>query len=407
MKNAIVGQSGGPTAAINATLAGVIEGAAAAHKEGKIGHLFGMQNGMEGLLEGRMRELDFLFSDEEGRELLSHTPAAALGSCRMKLPPDMNDPLYDRLFEVLEAHAIGYVFYIGGNDSMDSTAKLTAAAAARQKDIRVIGVPKTIDNDLCGTDHTPGYGSAAKYIATVTSEVLCDCAVYTKKAVTIIEVMGRDAGWLTAAAGLSALNGPAPDYVYLPEVPFSLDGFLRDVNSALEKHPNVVIAVSEGVRTAEGRYVGEAAQSGVKDAFGHTYLSGTGKALEMLVREKIGCKVRSVELNLPQRCAGHLLSRVDIMESLAIGRAAVACAMEGESGKMMVFVREQGEAYAVKIASADVSKIANGVRTVPRSYINEQGNGLTPACLAYLAPLVCGEVNISYRQGLPCHFYFR
>lgn len=354
-----------------------------------------------------MRELDFLFSDEEGRELLSHTPAAALGSCRMKLPPDMNDPLYDRLFEVLEAHAIGYVFYIGGNDSMDSTAKLTAAAAARQKDIRVIGVPKTIDNDLCGTDHTPGYGSAAKYIATVTSEVLCDCAVYTKKAVTIIEVMGRDAGWLTAAAGLSALNGPAPDYVYLPEVPFSLDGFLRDVNSALEKHPNVVIAVSEGVRTAEGRYVGEAAQSGVKDAFGHTYLSGTGKALEMLVREKIGCKVRSVELNLPQRCAGHLLSRVDIMESLAIGRAAVACAMEGESGKMMVFVREQGEAYAVKIASADVSKIANGVRTVPRSYINEQGNGLTPACLAYLAPLVCGEVNISYRQGLPCHFYFR
>ncbi len=407
MKNAIVGQSGGPTAAINATLAGVIEGAAVAQKQGKIGHLFGMQNGMEGLLEGRMRELDFLFSDTEGRELLSHTPASALGSCRMKLPSDPNDTLYDRLFKVLEAHAIGYVFYIGGNDSMDSTAKLTAAAAARQKDIRVIGVPKTIDNDLCGTDHTPGYGSAAKYIATVTSEVLCDCAVYTKKAVTIIEVMGRDAGWLTAAAGLSALNGPAPDYIYLPEVPFSLDGFLRDVNTALEKHPNVVVAVSEGVRTGEGRYVGEAAQSGVKDAFGHTYLSGAGKTLELLVREKIGCKVRSVELNLPQRCAGHLLSRVDIQESLAIGRAAVAYAMAGESGRMMVFVRERGEEYAVKIASADVSEIANGVRTVPRSYINEQGNGLTPACLTYLAPLVCGEVNIEYRQGLPCHFRFR
>lgn len=404
MKNAIVGQSGGPTAAINATLVGVIAGAAKAQKSGSIGRLYGMINGVEGLTEGRLTDLSYLFLDEKSRELLSHTPAAALGSCRMRLPSDANDPAYDAIFGVFDRYEIGYVFYIGGNDSMDSTAKLATAAKVRGSDLKVIGLPKTVDNDLCGTDHTPGYGSAAKYIATVTAEMLCDCAVYTKKAVTVIEIMGRDAGWLTAAAGLPRLNGRGPDLIYLPEVPFSEEKFLADVRAALAKHPDVIVAASEGVRTADGNYVGASTQSGVSDAFGHRYLSGTGKTLENMIRNAIGCKVRSVELNLPQRCAGHLLSATDIAESLRIGEAAVACALSGETGRMMTFVRRAGDDYICDIASEDVFSAANGIRTMPASFINEEGNGVTEACLRYLEPLIDGEVSVAYKNGMPVHF---
>lgn len=407
MKNAIVGQSGGPTAAINATLAGVIAGAAKAHETGRIGRLYGMINGVEGLLGGRLTDLSNLFEDAESRELLSHTPAAALGSCRMRLPSDVADPAYDSVFAVLDRYEIGYVFYIGGNDSMDSTAKLTEAAKARGSELKVIGLPKTVDNDLCGTDHTPGYGSAAKYIATVTSEMLCDCAVYTKKAVTVIEIMGRDAGWLTAAAGIPSLNGRGPDLIYLPEVPFSEEKFLFDVRAALEKHPDVVVAASEGIRTAGGNYVGASTQSGVSDAFGHRYLSGTGKTLENMIRTAIGCKVRSVELNLPQRCAGHLLSATDISESLRIGEAAVGCALSGETGRMMTFVRREGDSYACDIASEDVFSAANGIRTVPACFINEEGNGVTEECLRYLEPLIEGEVPVAYKNGIPLHFHLK
>ena len=273
--------------------------------------------------------------------------------------------------------------------------------------MRVMGVPKTIDNDLAGTDHTPGYGSAAKYIATTMQEILRDTAVYTVKAVTIVEIMGRDAGWLTAAAALPSLYcNVTPDLVYLPEVAFDYDKFYEDVEKAFETHPNVVVAVSEGIRTAEGVYVGEGTQSGATDAFGHKYLSGTGKALEIAVKEKFGCKVRSIELNLPQRCASHLSSKTDLDESVAIGRSAARFATEGESGKMMVFNRTQTDPYQVSIESADISGIANAVRSVPREYINERGNNVTDECLSYIAPLVIGEPTLVFEGGLPKHFSF-
>ena len=291
---------------------------------------------------------------------------------------------------------------------MDTVAKLSRYTREVGYEMRVIGVPKTIDNDLAGTDHTPGFGSAAKYIAATMQEILRDTAVYTVKAVTIVEIMGRDAGWLTAAAALPSLyTNVSPDLVYLPEVPFDYDRFFEDVEKAFERHPNVVVAVSEGVRTADGRYVGEGTQSGAAAAFGHKYLSGTGKALELAVKEKFGCKVRSIELNLPQRCASHFASKTDLDESVTIGRAAVWYAVSGETGKMMVFVRGKGDAYEIGVDSSDITGIANVIRKVPREYINERGNGVTPACLSYIAPLILGEPTLVYEGGLPKHFSFK
>lgn len=400
---AVVGQSGGPTAAINATLAGVINGALAHGEE--ITTLYGMRNGIEGLLKENLLNLTEIFENNpEKLETLAQTPAAALGSCRKKLPkPSEDREFYENLIAIFRKYDIRYFFYIGGNDSMDTVAKLTEYLSMNNTwDMRVIGVPKTIDNDLTGTDHTPGYGSAAKYIAATVSEIIRDCAVYTVPAVTIVEIMGRDAGWLTASAGLPALVGrPAPDYIYLPEVPFSKDGFIDDVKAALEKHPNVVIAVSEGVRDENGKYAGEGAQSGVADVFGHKYLSGTGKALELYVKEKIGCKVRSVELNISQRCAAHLQSATDIEESLGVGAAAVSAATDGKTGCMMAMDR----AYDGKIAFVpkEISGIANAVKSVPREMINDKGNNVTKACLEYIYPLILGEVQTKYENGLPVH----
>lgn len=285
---------------------------------------------------------------------------------------------------------------------MDAVAKLTAYLKTVDYEMRVIGVPKTIDNDLVGTDHTPGFGSAAKYIATTMKEIIRDCAVYTVRAVTIVEIMGRDAGWLTAAAALPFLSGDGPDLIYLPERPFDNAAFLASVREALERHPNVVIAVSEGLRDAEGNYAGSAAQSGVTDSFGHQYLAGTGKYLEQLVKKEIGCKVRSIELNLPQRCAAHLSSATDIEESVRTGKAAVEAAVEGRSGHMMVAVREEGK-YAIRISSSPVSEIANKVKTVPDAYINAQGNGITEEGIRYLAPLIVGERQPVFENGMPKH----
>lgn len=403
-RNAIVGQSGGPTAAINATLAGVILGAAEAHRNGNLGKLFGMRFGVQGLLAESITDLSDFFENKEKIEMLSDTPAAALGSCRMKLPQDISDPLYDSLFAILEKNNIGAFFYIGGNDSMDSVAKLTRAAEERNSDIAFIGVPKTIDNDLCCTDHTPGFGSAAKFIAVTVSEILRDCAVYTTPAVTVVEMMGRDAGWLTAAASLGRLSGRAePDLVYLPEVAFSEEAFLADVRACLSKHPNVVVAVSEGIRRADGSYIAADPALAKKDGFGHVQLSGAGKALEHLVKREIGCKVRSVELNLPQRCAAHIASATDIAESQQIGAAAVRAYTEGVRGKMMGFDRVQGSEYAVTVSAKEIALAANAVRSVPRAYINEKGNGVTDECLRYIAPLILGERTPKYENGLPCH----
>ena len=404
--NAIVGQSGGPTAAINATLAGVIKGA---FESEAIKTVYGALNGVEGILKGTICNLSEIIKGDEDLELLSHTPAAALGSCRLKLPKmDEKPEVYEQIINFFKEHDIRYFFYIGGNDSMDTVAKLSAYCAQHDYEMRVMGVPKTIDNDVMGTDHTPGYGSAAKYIAASMQEILRDTAVYKVKAVTIVEIMGRDAGWLTCAAALPRLNSDvAPDLVYLPEVDFDMDNFMEDVRAALEVHPNVVVAVSEGARFADGTYVGASAQSGVTDAFGHAYLSGTGKALELAVKEKIGCKVRSVELNILQRCASHIASKTDLDESVMVGSAAVKAAVEGTTGKMMTYVRTSDDPYKVECSSEDIQKIANMVREVPREFINERGNNVTDECLKYIAPLTYGEPDIKYVNGLPVHFVIK
>ena len=404
--NAVVGQSGGPTAAINATLAGVIRGVKDVNVHGgAIGTLYGMRNGVEGLLEERLIDLTARFADDADIDLLENTPAAALGSCRKKLPdPDADPAFFEKLIGIFKKYNIRYFFYIGGNDSMDTVAKLSAYTKKCDYEMRVIGVPKTIDNDLVVTDHTPGFGSAAKYIATTVREIIRDCAVYTVKAVTIVEIMGRDAGWLTASSAIGrVVDGVEPDLVYLPERNFSMESFLADVKAALEKKPNVVVAVSEGLRFADGRYVGEGAQSGAVDIFGHRYLAGTGQALEMAVKSEIGCTVRSVELNLPQRCAAHLASDTDLCESVRVGRAAVKAAAEGVSRVMMTILRTSEQPYATEIGHSDVSEIANLIKKVDDDFINAEGNHVTDACCRYLLPLIAGERQIAYCGGLPVH----
>ncbi len=401
--NAIVGQSGGPTSAINATLAGVIYGALTSPC---IDKLFGAFNGIEGILANSFCNLSELFSGNSPQiELLSKTPAAALGSCRVKLPdPSKKESFetYDKLFSFFEENSIKYFFYIGGNDSMDTVSKLSLAGKNYSWKMQFIGIPKTIDNDLCGTDHTPGYGSAARYIATSIAEIVRDCAVYTVKSVTVVEIMGRDAGWLTAAAAIPCFVGEGPDYVYLPEKPFSLEGFFEDLEEAFKQHPNVVVAVSEGIRFADGRYVGESAQSGVTDAFGHKYLSGTAKALEYEIRNRFGCKVRSFDLNLPQRCAGHLMSETDRLESISVGKAAVSFAEEGNTGCLICYLRKDNP-YSITFEPKDISGIANKIKTVPDEYINEKANGITEKCFNYILPLMMGNTEIPYENGIPKH----
>ena len=402
--NAVVGQSGGPTAAINATLAGVIEGCAELCREGIIGKLFGMKNGIEGLLNEALCDLTPLFEDG-ACELLKVTPAAALGSCRRRLKShDVDSATYERLLEIFKKYDIRYFFYIGGNDSMDTVYKLSEYAKSQSYELRVIGVPKTIDNDLQATDHTPGFGSAAKYIATSVKEMRRDVSVYQVKAVTIVEIMGRDAGWLTAASALPNITGDGPDLVYLPERAFSFESFIEDVGEVLKTKPAVLVCVSEGIRFSDGTYV--AASGAAADGFGHVQLSGAGKVLEHLVKEKIGCKVRSVELNLPQRCASHISSLTDINESVGVGAYATTLAKEGKSGVMATILRGEGEEYSTVFGSADISLIANEVKCVNQEYINEAGNGITKEGIAYILPLIIGEVSIPYADGMPKQFKF-
>ena len=403
--NAIVGQSGGPTSAINATLSGVIRGAKNAEKEGIIGKLFGMKNGIEGLLSENIINLSEIFDSEDKLRALEATPAAALGSCRKKMKsPEDDVETYEKLFEIFKKYNIRYFFYIGGNDSMDTVSKLSSYAESHEYDLRVVGIPKTIDNDLLVTDHTPGFGSAAKYVAITTKEILRDISVYNMKAVTIVEVMGRDAGWLTASSALAGvLDGRGPDLIYLPECIFDPDKFIVDINRIHKDHPAVLVAVSEGIKFADGRYVGEGMGGRKIDAFGHVALSGAGKVLEELVKEKIGCKARSIELNLPQRCASHIASKTDISESVGVGAYAVEKAIEGRSGVMMTINRKEQTEYSVYYDAFDISSIANGVKTLPSEYINEEENGVTEACINYLAPLIVGEISVEYEMGLPKH----
>ena len=401
--NAVVGQSGGPTAAINATLSGVIRGVIDARASGVIDTLYGMRNGIEGFLREDLVDITSFFDCEEKLVTLESTPAAALGSCRRKLKShDVDADTYARILEVLKKYNIRYFFYIGGNDSMDTVLKLSQYAAVNDYEIRVVGVPKTIDNDLAATDHTPGFGSAAKYVATTVKEILRDVSVYTMKAVTIVEVMGRDAGWLTASAALPYASGNmGPDLIYLPERAFDVDKFISDVEKCFDTHPAVLVVVSEGVRLADGEYLG--ASGSAVDAFGHKALSGAGKVLEHIVKERLGCKVRSIELNLPQRCASHIASATDISESVAVGKGAVAAAIEGKTAVMMTIDRSLSDRYSVTIGSANIATIANAVRCVPDEYINSEANGITEAGIKYLLPLIKGEIYPTFENGLPKH----
>ena len=402
--NAVVGQSGGPTSAINATLSGVIKGCAEAYRDGKIVKLYGMKNGIEGFLDERLVDLSDKFFDEEWLGILETTPAAALGSCRRKLKSYTQDAeTYEKLLALFKKYDVRYFFYIGGNDSMDTVLKLSDYAKNHDYELKVVGIPKTIDNDLMATDHTPGFGSAAKFVATTVSEIFRDVNVYTVKAVTIVEIMGRDAGWLTASAALAGISGAAPDLVYLPERAFDTEEFIEDVIAAMEKNPAVLVCASEGIRFADGEYVGSGGQSGAVDAFGHKYLSGTGKVLESIVKERIGCKVRSIELSLPQRCAAHIASATDISESVGVGKSGVELAVSGNTGVMATIDRADSSDYAVSYGMADISTIANEIKTVPEDFINERGNGVTEKCLEYLKPLIIGETEVKYENGLPKH----
>lgn len=400
MFNVAVAQSGGPTAAINASLAGVFSGA---EKCPEVDEIFGSENGIEGILNNRLLNLRNIIMDEHDKQLLMKTPSTILGSCRYKLKDFREDEEpYRKVLETFNRHNIRAFFYIGGNDSMDTVMKLDGYFKAKGVDIKVVGVPKTIDNDVTETDHTPGFGSAAKYVATSLQEIIRDSRVYSIPSVTIVEIMGREAGWLAASSCVLRANGePAPHMIYLPESDFSLEKYLGDVREAQHRYKAVIVAVSEGVKCENtGEFSSE-----LTDAFGHKYLSGIGKYLEKYTAAHIGCKVRSIELNVMQRCSSHIASLTDITEAERIGRAAVSAALEsGKSGVMMVFRRISNNPYRVEIDAADISKIANQEKKFPREWINAEGNNVTIDALNYFLPLIQGEPEIEYRNGIPVHF---
>ena len=399
MRNCIVAQSGGPTAAINASLTGILE---ENERAGYFDHIYGALNGITGIFDRRFLDLTKLAHDDAlFTRKLAVTPAMYLGSCRYKLAPDTEDAsVYENIFSIFKEMDIDSFFYIGGNDSMDTVLKLSSYAQKTGSPVKVLGIPKTIDNDLMHTDHTPGFGSAAKYIAASVREVWHDTMIYHVKSVTIVEIMGRDAGWLTAASALAREDETtAPHLIYLPERPFSVPKFLSDLHRLLDSQDNVVVAVSEGIRDKDGNYL--SAGVSTSDTFGHSQLSGAGKALELLVKEAFHVKVRSIEVNILQRCAGHMASQMDLTEAAALGAHAVQCASEGLSGHMMIIDRLGNEPYTTQMATYPIEKIANGVRSVPLSFINEDGNDVTGEMLAYLRPLIEGEPKITYRDGLP------
>ena len=397
MFNIAVAQSGGPTAAVNASLTGVFNGA---EQEKEVDEIYGAENGIEGILGDRLLNLRSILMDDHDKQLLMTTPSTILGSCRFKLKDWHEDESdYLRITEVFNRHNIRAFFYIGGNDSMDTVMKLNSYFVAKDIRIKVVGVPKTIDNDVTETDHTPGFGSAAKYVACSLQEIIRDSRVYSIPSVTIVEIMGRDAGWLAASSCVLRANGePAPHLIYLPEGEFSPEKYLEDVRKAQLRYKAVIVAVSEGI-TAGG------VTSEVVDAFGHKYLSGVGKWLEGYTKEHIGCKVRSIELNVMQRCSSHIASLTDLNEAERIGREAIKAALTyGESGVMMAFRRISNNPYRVEIVTADISKIANQEKKFPREWINPEGNNVTVDALNYFLPLIQGEPQLEFRNGIPVHF---
>ena len=396
----IFGQSGGPSSVINASAYGVIKTALESEYITKV---YGANHGIKGVLDDRLLIMD----EEDPKELerLLYTPSSALGSCRYKIAdPDVDDTDYKRILEIFQKYDVRYFFYNGGNDSMDTCNKISKYMAKVGYECRVIGVPKTIDNDLFGTDHCPGFASAAKYIATSIMEVYRDCHVYDTGMITIIECMGRHAGWLTAAAELANLSGEGPDFVYVPEVDFDMDKFLADVTARYEKNKNCMVAVSEGIHYADGSFVSEAKTSAT-DGFGHAQLGGLAAHLAAVVKEKTGAKVRGIELSLLQRCAAHCASGTDIQESFASGKAAVEAALAGETDKMVGFVCTRENGYHCETKLFELSKVANFEQKLPLQWINAEHNGVTKEFVDYCLPLIQGETPMVKENGLPrfCH----
>ncbi len=387
MKNLIVGQSGGPSVAINATLAGVIH---KAQQSEKIDKIYGSKNGIEGILNDTVIDL----TDFSEFEKLKVTPAMALGSCRCKLPNDFADPIYAKIDEIIKKYNIGYFLYIGGNDSMDTVDKLSRYYEGKDDAPIVMGVPKTIDNDLPETDHTPGYGSAAKYLAVTMDELIRDVSIYNLKSVTIIEIMGRDAGWLTLAGGLPKfLGGSKPDIIAIPEVAFDEKKFIEEVKEKMQTTNNIVVAVSEGIKDKNGDYVGSSTKSGAVDIFGHAYLSGVGKYLERLVKNEIGCKVRSIELNLMQRCSSHIASLTDIEEGFAIGEYGTEMALSGVTGKMAAVKRVSDNPYKIEFTTVSIEDTANKEKTVPEKWFDLNDKTVQKEICEYILPLIKGDVK--------------
>lgn len=402
--NAIVGQSGGPTAVINASLAGVFKTA----KDNGIEKIYGMRHGLAGLLKEDYVELNQYIKSGLDIELLKRTPSSYLGSCRYKLPQyEQDSTVYEKIFEILKKLDIKYFFYIGGNDSMDSVAKLSAYAKLINSDIRFMGVPKTIDNDLDKTDHTPGFGSASKYIASVVKEITLDNLVYGTEGVAVVETMGRNAGWLAAASALAKTeDSMGPDILCLPEVPFDYNWFYNRVDELRKEKKSMVIVVSEGIKTVNGNYLCEENdEKRVRDAFGHASLGGTALYLTHFLRTQMGIKTRENILGSQQRSAAHIVSRTDITEAFVAGGSAVQAALNGESGKMVTFVRLSDDPYKIEISLCDASQVANVEKKIPSDWIDEKRGFVSQECINYIKPLIIGELSPFMVDGMPMHMH--
>ncbi|MBR2571376.1 MAG: 6-phosphofructokinase [Clostridia bacterium] len=396
----IIGQSGGPSAVINASAYGAIK---TALDNPSVTRVLGALHGIKGVLDDDL--IDMGKEDPEELALMKYTPSSALGSCRYKLAdPDEDDTDYKRILEIFKKYDVRYFFYNGGNDSMDTCNKISKYMLKQGYECRVMGIPKTIDNDLYGTDHCPGFPSAAKYIATSCMEVYRDARVYDTGMVTIIECMGRHAGWLTAAAALASYKGNGPDLIYLPETDFDMDKFIASVQKIYNEQKKCIVAVSEGVHDSEGTFITEYAnKNAAKDNFGHTQLGGLAAFLAAKVKEATGAKVRGIELSLLQRCAAHCASQTDIDESYAAGEAAVLNAVAGITDKMVGYERVTGPdgKYAMKIKLFDLADVANTEKKVPLDWINETGDGLNEKFIEYALPLIQGETKLTHEDGLP------
>lgn len=395
----LIGQSGGPTAVINASAYGVIK---TAIEQECITHVYAAQHGIRGVLDDDL--LDMEKEDAKTLELMMSTPASLIRSCRYKLKPYTEDDTdYKRILEIFKKYDIRYFFYNGGNDSMDTCNKISEYMSMQDYECRIIGIPKTIDNDLMITDHCPGYGSSAKYIATSVSEVIKDVHVYDKEAIVIIEVMGRHAGWLAGAAALAKLNCQGPMFIYLPEIPFDMEQFFIDLDECRKKHKRIVIVMSEGIKDKTGMFISEYGinDTNVKDSFGHVQLGGLAATMANIIRNRTGAKVRGIELSLLQRCAAHCASKTDRDEAFMAGKSAVEAAVAGETGKMIAFIRDDTDGYKCTTKPVDLSEVANAEKCVPREWINESGNNVNEKFIDYVLPLIQGEVEQTFENGMP------